>query len=103
MSNGPSLRVLKVQKEVSQLIGEYLQKSWKGYKPTIVSVRSVDVHADMRSARVYLSLLQASEEQVEDFKQDLNDQAGQIQKFVSQSLKMKFSPRLSFVVGSESL
>lgn len=103
MSAGPSLRVLKVQKEVSQLIGQYLQKDWRGFRPTMVTVRSVDISADLRSARVYLSLLQATDEELENFRADLDRQSGYLQRFVSQALAMKFSPKLKFVVGSESL
>ena len=95
-----SRRVQRVQKELNNIIANYLRSNWKGPCPGLLSVAHVDVMPDMRSAKVFVSVISTEEDAVELFQELIDDQRGEIQQHLAKSLRMKFYPKLSFKVGT---
>lgn len=93
-----SRRVQRVEKELKQVIASYLLSGFKGPLPGIVSVAEISVNPDLRSAKVYISVL-GSEEDRDMAEELLNDQAPAIQQHINRSIRMKFCPKLRFLVG----
>lgn len=95
-----SRRVQRVQKEINHLISQYLRSDWKGPCPGLLSVASVDVTPDLRSACVYISVLPLDGAQMDEFEELVADQRPEMQHHLSQRLNMKFVPRLKIKLGS---
>lgn len=95
-----SRRVQRVQKELNHLVSQYLLTDWKGPCPGLLSVAHVDVTPDLRSAKVYISVMTQEEDGLALFEELLEDQKSFVQHYISKNLRMKFCPRLSFKLGS---
>lgn len=93
-------RPQRVQKELQQLIAQYIQTEWKGPSPGLLTVVKVDVATDLRSAMVYISVIGTENDSMDIFEELIQEQRPQIQNFVSKNLRMKFYPRLNFKLGS---
>lgn len=93
-----SRRVQRVEKELRQIIGEYLSHSLKHPMPGVLTVAQVSVNGDLRSGKVFLSFLGNNEDRAEA--QDiLLDQAPEIQRHIGKILRMKFIPKLKFFIN----
>lgn len=88
-------RIQKVEKEVRQVIANYLVGPFKGPLRGIVSVSRVVVSKDLRNAKVYVSVF-GSDEDREVSLEGLQEYSGDIQKEISRRLVMKFCPKLKF-------
>lgn len=95
MSSGDNRRVARVEKEVQQTIAQFLISGVKGPMPGLVTVTKVIMPADLRAAKVYISVL-GSEEDREVVMETLKDQAPQAQKFIGDQLRMRYCPKLTF-------
>ena len=91
-------RLLKVNKNLQKVLMEYFIRKQKNAFPGFISVKEIDMARDMKSARVFLSIMS-----VEDCSQQVGEALEKerffIQKTVSKSLKMKFCPRLNFFIN----
>ncbi len=95
--NAPSvkpLRVQKVEKELHQCIGQALTEFLFIDQGVLVSVVQVDVAGDMRSARVFISVLPGDAE--DEVFSELDAIRVDIQKQISKKIRMKFLPKLSW-------
>lgn len=106
---GDGRRVNRVEKEVQASIANYLIRSFR-FEGGIVTVAKVILTADLRSARVYVSLLSGigpeSEEAAPTKKSKLNPmdvllnelkyEAGEIQNHIAHELKLRYVPKLQF-------
>ena len=93
MSND-SHRVSRVEKEVLHQIAQFVV-SGKLHLPGLVTITRVMMPADLRSAKVYVSVL-GSEKQRDEAIELLQERAFQVQKFVDQQLRMRYCPKLQF-------
>ena len=91
-----SRRVQRVEKELRQIVAEYLLTRFKDPLPQGISVTRVDVAGDLRSAKVYIRFMN-SEDPQEEALVALQKWAPEIQKHISRQLRMKFCPRLQFL------
>ena len=94
-NTGDGRRVARVEQEVQKTIAQFLVSGLKVRLPGLVTVASVRMPADLRAAKVYISVLGADEER-EKVLQLLQSQAYQIQNFIGQELRMRYCPRLTF-------
>ncbi|MCB0411761.1 MAG: ribosome-binding factor A [Bdellovibrionales bacterium] len=99
MSDGR--RPQRVQKELSHLVSQYLLMEWRGPHPGIFTVVAVDVTPDLRSAKVFISVLLTEAADFSELEEAFEEQRNQIQSYVGRNLKMKFTPRLNFKLGTQ--
>ncbi len=94
-------RVFRVEREIREVIGSYLLGGFRGQLSGLVSVARVVVTKDLRSAKVFISVLGTDEDRKRSLA-ELQEFAHEVQFEVNRRLRMKFCPKLRFVVD-ESL
>lgn len=92
---GDGRRVARVEKEIQATIAQFLIRGFKTPLPGLVTVASVRMPADLRAAKVYISVL-GSDEQKEEAIELLQDRAFEIQNYIGKELKMRYCPKLTF-------
>jgi ribosome-binding factor A len=93
---GDGRRVARVEKEVQMQIAQYLLSGFSDPLPGLVTVAQVKMPADLRSAKVYISVLGEESDSKEALK-TLQSRAFEIQDFVGSKLKMRYCPKLTFL------
>ncbi len=94
-NTGDGRRVARVETEVQKTIAQYLISGFRHPMKGLVTVSRVLMPADLRTAKVYISVL-GSDEQREQTLMTLQDNASEVQRFIGQQLKMRYCPKLSF-------
>lgn len=97
---GDGRRVARVEREVQATIAQFLIRGFKTPLPGLVTVASVKMPGDLRTARVYISVL-GSDEQQEQALELLQERAFEIQNYIGKELKMRYCPKITFY-GDES-
>ncbi len=92
---GDGRRVARVEREVQATVAQFLIRGLKSEIPGIVTVTQVRMPADLRAAKVYVSVL-GSEEQVKRSVDVLEKRAFEIQNYISKELKLRYCPKLTF-------
>lgn len=93
---GDGRRVARVEKEVQIQIAQYLLSGFSDPLPGLVTVASVKMPADLRTAKVFVSVI-GSDEDYEEVLETLQARAFEIQDYIGSKLKMRYCPRLTFV------
>jgi ribosome-binding factor A len=88
-------RVARMEKELQQVVATYLVSGFKTPLPGLVTISHVKMPADLRTAKVYVSVL-GSDEDRESVIENLRQRAFEIQNFVSHKLQARYCPKLSF-------
>ena len=91
-------RLLKINSRLQKILMEYFMRKMKNPLPGFVSVKEVSTAHDMKSAKVFLSIM-SEKDNSEETRVALEQERYFIQKAISRSLKMKFCPRLNFFVN----
>jgi ribosome-binding factor A len=94
-NTGDGRRVGRVEQEVQKTIAQYLISGFRHPLQGLVTVSKVIMPGDLRTAKVYISVL-GSEEQKESTLEVLRAKAGEVQKYVGDQLRMRYCPKLSF-------
>lgn len=92
---GDGRRVARVEREVQATIAQFLIRGFKTPLPGLVTVANVKMPGDLRSAKVYVSVL-GSDAQKEEALDLLQERAFEIQNYIGKELKMRYCPKLSF-------
>ncbi len=92
---GDGRRVTRVEKEVQGVIAQYLISGIRQRLPGLVTVAAVRMPADLRSARVYISVL-GEENLKEQVVEILQNSASEVQRYIGEQLKMRYCPKLTF-------
>ncbi|MDG0817471.1 30S ribosome-binding factor RbfA [Bdellovibrio svalbardensis] len=92
---GDGRRVARVEREIQATIAQFLIRGFKSPLPGLVTVASVKMPADLRAAKVYVSVLGSAEQEAEALEL-LQERAFEIQNFIGKELKMRYCPKLSF-------
>jgi ribosome-binding factor A len=92
-----SHRLLRVGELLKREIGEALRREMPVAESGLVSVNEVEVAGDLKSARVFISLLGGSEQQRSSRKR-LDEVRPRIQDHIAKAVVLKYTPRLSFIV-----
>jgi ribosome-binding factor A len=90
-------RILRVEKELQQIIASYLARGIGQKLYGLVSVSRVQVTEKLRTAKVFISVL-GSDDDRDQSMEVLNERLHDIQKHVAGRLSMRFTPRLSFTI-----
>lgn len=93
-------RVQKVEHEVQRVVASYIVQHLQGELPGMITVSRVKMPADLRTAKVYVSVLSPDgTSQATDNKialETLKDHSAEIQRVLADKMAMRFCPRLSF-------
>lgn len=102
---GDGRRVLRVEREVQSVISTFIIQRLQSELPGLITVTRVQIPADLRQARVYVSLLQTQPDELnqapgvkilENAIDVLQSWAPEIQDEIGHKLKMKYLPKLTF-------
>lgn len=94
-----SRRIEKVEKELRQVIANYLLIGFKGKLSGLVSVARVVVSPDLRNAKVFVTVM-GSEEETKSNLDILHDFSYDIQREINHRVQMKFCPKLKFFIDT---
>ena len=95
-------RVARVEKEIQSVISTFIIQKMQSELPGLVTVSRVQVPADLRLARVFISLMSLKQDQNlndSDLKtavKTLQNWAVDIQDEIGSKLNMKYLPKLTF-------
>lgn len=89
-------RAQRVQKEVMQIISRFLMGTFKGDLPGILTVTRVTMPADLRQARVEVSILNGTTEQNKEAAKMLQYRSAEIQRYLADQLPLRYTPKLQF-------
>lgn len=92
-----SRRVQRVERELREIISTYLLSGFKYPLIGIITLTRVEVSADLRSAKVFLSMM-ANEEEKQTNLKNLQDCAKDCQQVIHQKLPMKYCPKIFFIL-----
>lgn len=93
--NEKSRRIQRVEKEIHQVVSQYLVQDMKGLTTSFPSVTRVIASADLRHAKVFIHGLQG--DSAEDLLA-LQDHGGEIQQKINKTIRMKYCPKLAFFI-----
>lgn len=91
-------RLLKMNRSLQKVLMEYFIRKKRGSYPGFISVKEISVANDVKSAKVYLSIM-SEKDHSDEICSSLEQERFFIQKTVSRALKLKFCPRLNFFVN----
>lgn len=92
---GDGRRQARVEMEVQRMVAQYLITHLRGEVDGIVTVSQVKMPADLRTANVYVSVLNHTGK-VSDLIKFIQRRAPEIQRFIGDNLKMRYCPKLTF-------
>lgn len=92
-------RQLRLEKELREVISRYLIADMRGELEGLVSVSRIQVAPDLRSAKVFVSIM-GTDAQRESSMAAIEDRARDVQTEVHHQLKLRFTPRLSFFIDT---
>lgn len=102
---GDGRRVARVEREVQSVISTFIIQRLQRELPGLITVARVQIPADLRQARVYVSLLQINPEELNNTAETkvlqkavgiLQHWAPDIQDEIGNKLNMKYLPKLTF-------
>lgn len=89
------LRSEKVQELIKQEVSQIVLRELKDPRIGFVTVTQVDITGDLRSAKIYVSLM-GSEEQIKDCWIALQSSLGYIRREIGKRIRLRCTPELSF-------
>ena len=92
-------RVARVEREILQVIAKFVHREMTEDLPGLVTVSRVKMPGDLRTAKVYVSLLNPEGEEQASRKQavkTLQHWAAPIQGEIRSELALRFTPKLTF-------
>ena len=92
------MRVQRVERELLELLTNFLLHDWGTPLPCYASITAVETSPDLRHARVFFRLV-GKESLTRSAEEILAGGRGAFQKRVASGLKMKFCPVLKFEFG----
>ncbi|MEA2353371.1 MAG: ribosome-binding factor [Thermoleophilaceae bacterium] len=92
----PNARMRRVNKAVREVVSAHIVEDLKDPRIKFVTVTGVETSADLRSARVFVSVL-GDEAERDDAFVGLTSASGFLQQRVGEQLRMKRTPTLTFV------
>lgn len=100
-NTGDGRRVARVEREVQQTVAQFLISGFKLQLPGIITVARVQMPGDLRSAKVYVSVL-GDPKLLDEAVDILQERAYEIQNYLGKELKMRYCPKLTFYPDHET-
>jgi len=94
-------RKARVEREVQQTVARYLISGFRWPLPGIVTVARVLMPGDLRTAKVYISVL-GDPKELDQAVEMLQKQAFEVQNYLGKELKMRYCPKLQFLADSNT-
>jgi ribosome-binding factor A len=91
----PTARMRRVNESIREILGDAIATEVKDPRIGFVTVTEVDTSPDLRTARVYVSVLGSSEER-ESSLEGLRSSHGFLQGKIAGAMRMKRTPTLTF-------
>ena len=91
----PGARMRRINETVREILGEAIATELKDPRIGFVTVTGVDTSPDLRTARVYVSVLGPENERV-DTLEGLRSAHGFLQGKIASAMRMKRTPTLTF-------
>jgi ribosome-binding factor A len=91
----PTARMRRVNESIKEILGDAITTELKDPRIGFVTVTDVDTSADLRAARVYVSVL-GTEEERESSLAGLRSSHGFLQGKIASAMRMKRTPTLTF-------
>jgi ribosome-binding factor A len=88
-------RVARAEKEVQTAVAQYLLHGLKDRLPGLVTVSHVKMPADLRTAKVFISVL-GTEQEKDMVMEILHNRARDVQRYLADNLRMRYCPKLAF-------
>ena len=88
-------RIARAEQEIQKTIAQFLVSGFSHRLSGLVTISKVTMPADLRAAKVYVSVL-GTEEERKNTLDILQKRAFEIQKFIGDQLRMRFCPKLTF-------
>src|SRR4051812_46476453 len=88
-------RVQRVEQEIQKTVAQFLISGFRVRLPGLVTVARVMMPGDLRTAKVYVSVLGSDEERTEAL-EILQERAFDVQNYIGKELRMRFCPKLTF-------
>ncbi len=96
-----SRRILRVEKVLRQIIGQYLMSINSLFNGVMVTVIKTTCTSDLKSANVYISIYNTNDNfNIEDIFNVLEERRALIQHKIGKELPIKFCPRLKFILDN---
>jgi ribosome-binding factor A len=93
----PSHRLQRVRELLKRQIGEVIHREFVVSEAGLISVNDVDVAGDLKSAKVYISILGNADQQKRGLEL-LAQHRARIQGLVGRAVFLKYTPTLRFVI-----
>lgn len=99
----PSNRIGRINEEIQRELSDQLRrlKDPRVSQTGMVSITRVDTTGDLRYARVYISVLDKSQEK--DVLQGLKSAAGFLRRELGHAFQLRYTPQLQFVADDSIL
>lgn len=94
-ARGDGRRVQRVEQEIQKTVAQFLISGLRVRLPGLVTVSRVMMPGDLRTAKVYVSVL-GSEGERKEALELLQENAYEVQNFIGRELRMRFCPKLTF-------
>ena len=91
-------RISRVEQEVQKAVAQFLISGFRLPLPGLVTISRVVMPADLRTAKVYVSILGSNVEDGPKAIEILQSRAFEVQDFIGKELRMRFCPKLTFYV-----
>jgi ribosome-binding factor A len=88
-------RIARAEQEIQKTIAQYLISGFSQRLGGLVTIAKVSMPADLRAAKVYVSVLGTDDERKNTI-ETLQKRSFEIQKFIGDHLRMRFCPKLTF-------
>lgn len=92
---GDGRRIQRVEQEIQRSVAQFLISGFRFPLPGIVTVSRVLMPGDLRTAKVYISVL-GGEGDIDKAVELLQERAFEVQNHIGKELKMRFCPKLTF-------
>lgn len=89
-------RIERIEEELRQQISLIVQQELRDPRIGFVTITSVEITRDLRDAKIYFTVMEA-EKSLDYTRKGLDKAAGYVRKLIGQRMRIKFTPRISFV------
>lgn len=92
-------RIQRVEREIQQLLSQYILRYMRAELPTLVSVSRVLCGKDLRQAKVFLSIM--GDDVIRKECLDMfADQQSEIQRYLGKELSTRYTPKLQMEIDT---
>ncbi len=92
-------RIEKVNSLLKEVISEVISNDLKSHDlPRLLTITDVDTSKDLRNAKVYISVINANEEEKNKILVILQNYSGKIGVLAAKKITLKYFPKLTFLL-----